>query len=225
VLPAETRVPKLIRFGRRTWVAVAGTAMALTLAACGGRALRATSATQGVRPVATKATPGSAQAAPDGTLTTLEGQKVAVSSFGGSPVLVWFISGGCASCAVSVPAVAQQLPSFARARAHILVLGLYGAFDQGARGLSELANFGRAAAGPAFSNPSWTWGLASASLSLAYDPEGVPDDYFLLNRAGQVVYHNTVPVSTMTALLAHLSYLTGARLSPAPTMVPVPTLP
>jgi hypothetical protein len=173
-------------FGRRAWAAVTGAAMVVTLAACGGQALGTAGAAHVGGPVATKNTDSPGRAAPDGTFTTLEGKRAAVSSFRGSPALLWFISGGCASCAVSIPAVAQRLASFARARVHVLVLGLYGAFDQGARGLTELHSFGRAAAGPAFSNPAWTWGLASAGLTAAYDPEGVPDDYFLLDGAGQV---------------------------------------
>lgn len=33
---------------------------------------------------------------------------------------------------------------------------------------------------------------------------GTPDTYFLLDAAGRVTYSNSVPVSTMAALLAHL---------------------
>jgi hypothetical protein len=225
MLSPGTGVPRLMGFGRRALAAATGAAMVVTLAACGGQALGTTRAAHVGGPVATKNTDSSGRPAPDGTFTTLEGKRAAVSSFRGSPALLWFISGGCASCAVSIPAVAQRLASFARARVHVLVLGLYGAFDQGARGLTELDSFGQAAAGRAFSNPTWTWGLASAGLTAAYDPEGVPDDYFLLDGAGQVVYHNTVPISTMAALLTHVSSLTGARIRPAFTAVPVPTLP
>ncbi|HLH64866.1 MAG TPA: hypothetical protein VKV27_04145 [Solirubrobacteraceae bacterium] len=84
------------------------------------------------------------------------------------------------------------------------MLGMYGAFGSGAAGRTQLASFGRSAAGPAFNNPTWTWALASARLNIAYDPSGVPDAYFLLNADGRLIYQNSVPVSTMGALLAHL---------------------
>ncbi len=46
--------------------------------------------------------------------------------------------------------------------------------------------------------------MASEPLTAAFDPSGTPDAYVLLDAAGHVTYHNSVPVSTMGALLAHL---------------------
>jgi hypothetical protein len=66
------------------------------------------------------------------------------------------------------------------------------------------ARFGKAAAGKAFASPAWTWGVASERLTAALDPSGVPDAYLLLDAAGRMTYHNSVPVSTMGALLARL---------------------
>jgi hypothetical protein len=134
-----------------------------------------------------------------------------LATFRGHPVMVWFVANGCASCAVSVPAVAQNFQAFTRTGTRILVLGMYGAFDRGAAGRSELASFGRAAAGSAFANPAWTWALASARLTLAYDPGGVPDAYYLLDPAGRLVYRNSVPISTMGALLTHLQAAASAK--------------
>ena len=176
--------------------------LGILLAACGA-AGATTSAGQAV----------SNRLAPNGQITLLDGTSTTVASFGGRPTLVWFVAGGCASCAASVPAVAQAFPAFARARAHILVLGLYGAFSQGSQATAELTSFGRATAGAAFSDSIWTWGLASARLTAAYDPTGVPDDYFLLDPAGRIVYQSSVPASTMSALLDHLGALTAAHQS------------
>jgi hypothetical protein len=143
------------------------------------------------------------------SLTLLDGATTTLSSFRGSPVMVWFVADGCASCAVSIPAVGDELSTFARAHVRILVLGIYGAFGSGTQGLRLLGEWGEAAAGPAFKNPVWTWAMASEQLTAAYDPLGIPDAYFLLDKAGHVVYHSSVPVSTMGSLLAHLHRLTG----------------
>jgi hypothetical protein len=150
--------------------------------------------------------PGAAgPVASDGSYTLLDGSTASLASLRGHPVMVWLIAGGCASCAASIPAVAQHLTTFRRSGTRILVLGLYGAFGAGAQGRTDLADFGRAAAGSAFANPAWTWGLASQGLTTAYDPDGVPDAYALLNAQGRVTYENSVPISTMSDLLAHLS--------------------
>jgi hypothetical protein len=141
---------------------------------------------------------------PGGAFTLLDHEQASLAGLRGRPVLVWFVAAGCASCAVSIPAVAGHLDAFRRAGTRILVLGLYGAFGQGSTGTAALAGFGKAAAGKAFASPAWTWGLASEQLTAAFDPSGTPDAYDLLDGAGHVIYQNSVPVSTMSALLAHL---------------------
>jgi hypothetical protein len=181
-------------------------ALALGVAACGGAEQSAVTLPAPSAPSSAKA---SAPAPPPSRLTLLDGRSTTLAAFRGRPLLVWFVANGCASCAASIPAVAQHFEAFARARTRILVLGMYGAFDGGAAGRSELASFGRAAAGPAFSNPVWTWALASAGLTAAFDPSGVPDEYFLLDPRGRLVYRNSVPVSTIGALLGHLSRARG----------------
>jgi hypothetical protein len=142
--------------------------------------------------------------APGGTLTLLDDRQLSLASLRGRPVMVWFVAGGCASCAASIPAVASHLGAFTEAGTGVVVLGMYGAFGQDPKGTAALASFGKAAAGTAFASPAWTWGVASEPLTAAFDPSGTPDAYFLLDAAGHVTYQNSVPVSTMGALLAHL---------------------
>jgi hypothetical protein len=139
-----------------------------------------------------------------GALTLVDGKDTTLAAFRGEPVLVWFVENGCASCAASIPAVAKHLSEFSDARTRVLVLGVYGAFGQGKAARAQLASFGHRAAGAAFADAAWNWGVASAALTTEYDPGGVPDEYFLLDRAGRTVYQGSAPVSTMGALLAHL---------------------
>lgn len=148
--------------------------------------------------------------APNGALTLLDGSRAQLSSFETRPLLLWFIAAGCASCAVSIPAVAEHLAALRAEGVRVLVVGISG--DFGNHPVTNLREFGQAAAGAAFSEPGWTWGMASQALTLAYDPSGIPDDYFLISASGRIVYHNSVPVSTMPALLEHASAL-SARVS------------
>lgn len=156
---------------------------------------------------ATRSAGGQAAAAaavPGGTFTLPDGKQATLASLRGRSAMVWFVAARCASCEVSIPAVGRHLGAFTRARTRILVLGLYGQFGPGAHAAAQLASFGGAAAGKAFTSPAWTWGLASEHLTAAFDPSGTPDAYFLLDAAGHVTYRNSVPVSTMTALLGRL---------------------
>jgi hypothetical protein len=173
--------------------------------------------------------PGTGVAAPSGAYTLLDGTQANLSALRGQPTMVWFVADGCASCAVSIPAVAQHLGAFTRTGTRVVVLGIYGAFGQGSQGTAALAGFGKAAAGPSFKSPAWTWGLASQRLTTAYDPSGVPDAYYLLDAKGHIAYQNSVPVSTMGALLAHLDSVTGRPVPSSATQqaadAPMPLLP
>ena len=162
------------------------------------------------------------------TYTLLDGRAVSLAALRGRPALVWFVAPGCSSCQASIPVMASHLSAFAVAKTRVLVLGIYGALPAGQAGLSQLASFGSATAGPDFSSPAWTWALASLRLTTAYDPEGVPDEYFLLDSAGRVVYTGATVVSTIGVLLGHLDSLVGTRpagSSSSPTSAPSGTLP
>jgi hypothetical protein len=140
--------------------------------------------------------------APNGTFTTANGTQHTIASLRGHTTLVWLVAGGCASCAASIPTVARHLAQLQARGVQVLTLGLYGAFDNGKPGVAQLTAFGRAAAGANVTRPGWTWAMPSEALSVAYDPSGYPDEYFLINPDGDLTYHNSVPVSTMPQLLA-----------------------
>lgn len=204
--PAEPPVPQ------RSWRTRRLGALALGIVLAAGLGLWAAQGSTG-RHVAAPAGPSgrrSRDVAPGGSYTLLDGTQANLAALRGHPAMVWFVAGGCASCAASIPAVAQHLGAFSAAGTRVVVLGLYGAFGQGPQGIAALASFGRAAAGPAFSDPAWTWGLASGRLTAAYDPGGLPDAYYLVDAKGHVTYQSSVPASTMGALLAHLD-TGGAR--------------
>jgi hypothetical protein len=150
-----------------------------------------------------------APAAPGGTFTTIGGKQVTIASLRGRPAMVWFVAGGCASCAASIPAVAAHLRQLTAGGLRVVTLGLAGDFAPGKQGLSQLAAFGRAAAGGPITRPGWIWGMASRPLSQAYDPGGTPDVYALVSPAGKITYRGSVPVSTMPQLLAAAGHLTG----------------
>jgi hypothetical protein len=122
--------------------------------------------------------------------------------------MVWFVAGGCASCAASIPAVAEHFDQLRAAGLRVLTLGLYGDFAAGSKGVTQLLSFGREAAfNKPITRPGWEWGMASKSLSLAYDPAGIPDLYVLIGPTGGIRYRNSVPDSTMSELLAEAERL------------------
>jgi thiol-disulfide isomerase/thioredoxin len=152
------------------------------------------------RPVpTTSASAALGQPAPDGTFTTLEGQTVHVESLVGRPTLLWFVSTWCSSCQAGTPVMAQNLRRLSADGVRIDEIELYA--DLGQPGPS-MAQFAETLAGAEYRNPDWTFGVSSAGLTRAYDPQGYLDIYYLLNVKGQVIYVNSSPASTMPQLLA-----------------------
>lgn len=145
---------------------------------------------------------GQAPLAPNGTYTTEAGTTATIASLRGEAVLVWFVAGGCASCAASIPAVSSHLAQIRATGVRVLTLGLFEDFPSGGKGMASVLAFGRSAAGRNVERAGWSWGMASRQLSMAYDPFGVPDVYVLIGPHGTLRYRNSVPVSTMSQLLA-----------------------
>lgn len=140
--------------------------------------------------------------------------------------MVWFVAGGCASCAASIPAVAQHFSQLHNDGITIVTLGLAGDFPAGATGAGQVLAFGKAAANGSVQRPGWLWGMASKALSLAYDPTGQPDVYAVIGKGGHIHYTNSIPDSTMPQLLAAAGRLTGhstAQTSPGTATEPSAT--
>lgn len=141
------------------------------------------------------------------SFTTLGGRTARLGSFSGHPTMLWFIVTGCASCGASIPTVAHHLQQLKAHEVHVVALDLYGDLSPRSQGPKELRKFATATAKGAFHDPSWTWGFASRALSYRYDPRGIPDAYFLIDRSGTVRYHDTIPLNTMPELLQHARHL------------------
>lgn len=124
---------------------------------------------------------------------------------------MWFVAGGCASCAASIPAVSAHLQQLTGRGIQVVTLGLYGAFAAGKTGVGQLLSFARGANGGPVTRPGWTWGMASQALSMAYDPSGTPDVYVLFGPHGHIRYRNSVPDSTMAQLIDAAARLTGTH--------------
>lgn len=200
-LPTEPPHPAPGRPRRRVLLAaVAALAVALAAGVLVAHHRSTTTASSPRGEGVTVATVGAA--APNGTFTTANGTRETIASLRGHTTLVWLVAGGCASCAASIPAVAQHLTQLQDKGVQVLTLGLYGAFEPGERGAAQLTAFGREAAGANVTRSGWTWAMPSEALSIAYDPSGIPDEYFLVNPDGTITYQNSVPVSTMAQLLA-----------------------
>lgn len=165
--PVATSAAPSPRTQRRWVLPVAVVAVAVALAA-GVLVAHARSTTSAIIPQGGEVRSAKVGArAPDGTFTTANGGQQSIASLRGHITLVWLVAGGCASCAASIPTVDQHLPQLQSKGVQVLTLGLYGAFDNGQRGVAQLTAFGRAAAGASVTRPGWTWAMPTEALSVA----------------------------------------------------------
>jgi thiol-disulfide isomerase/thioredoxin len=145
------------------------------------------------------APPSVGKPAPAGTFTTLSGQTVDVASVRGHPTLVWFVSTWCSSCQAGTQTMAQNVARLQADGVKVDEVELYQNLGQSGPSMTAFAN---TLAGPEATNPDWTFGTSSASLTRTYDPQSYLDIYYLLNAQGDITYVNGSPGSTMPQLLA-----------------------
>lgn len=151
------------------------------------------------------AAPAVGQVAPNATFTTLSGKTETVASLRGRPTLLWLMTTWCSSCQAGTEAMAQNLAKLKVLDVHVVQVENYQ--DLGQAG-PTLHKFATVLAGTQFTNPDWTFGHASATLTHTYNPQGDLDIYYLLNASGKVTYINSEPASTMPQLLAAAQSLT-----------------
>lgn len=139
------------------------------------------------------------KSAPNGAFTTTSGRTETVSALRGQPSLLWFVTTWCSSCQAGTAAMARQISQLAARHVHVVELENAGDLGQSGPAIDQ---FAQRLAGPAYTNPDWTFGTASSSLTAEYSPQGYLDIYYLLDAAGRVVYVNSSPSATMGQLLS-----------------------
>jgi len=137
--------------------------------------------------------------APNGTITTLAGRTETVAGLRGKPTLIWFMTTWCSSCQASTQAMAQNVGALASDGVRVVEVENYA--DLGQSG-PPMGTFAKTLAGSAFSNPDWTFGEASSTLTHTYNPKAYLDIYYLINAKGKITYVNSSPGPTMPQLLS-----------------------
>jgi thiol-disulfide isomerase/thioredoxin len=137
-------------------------------------------------------------AAPNGAITTLAGKTETVAALRGRPTLLWFVTTWCSSCQAGTQAMAENVATLAADGVRVVEIENYA--DLGQSG-PPMGTFAKALAGSAFSNPDWTFGEASSTLTHTYNPKAYLDIYYLINAKGKISYVNSSPASTMPQLL------------------------
>lgn len=174
--------------------------------ACGYRAglgsalLPAAHATTPARAVAV------GQLAPDMGFTTLDGRRHRLSAFRGRRVMLWLFATWCPTCVEGTASLAGHYAALHSHGLQIIQLGLYENLGHSGPSVESIA---RRAAGKVYPAAGWLFGTASREGSYVYDPRGIPDRYFLIDRRGILRHVGWAPGVTMGDILAFARHEAG----------------
>lgn len=189
------------RRNRRSWKApvIIGAATALVAVTVMYIAQSRSRSQNASTPATSQPAPG--QQAPNGTFQVASSSSdvtSSISSLRGHPVVLWFVTTWCSSCQAGTQAMAQNMSKLSKDGVHVVEVELAKDLGQPGPSISQMV---KQASGVTNTGNSWTIGVASPSLTLAYDSAAYLDIYYLINSSGKITYINSSPGSTMPQLL------------------------
>ena len=129
------------------------------------------------------------QAAPAFTYRLLDGRRLSPSALRGHPYLLFVVATWCGSCLTSTRFIGRHVDFMRRHGVQIVEMRVFE--DFGAPGLG-LPNFQKAV-GPNARSPIWHWGELTKAQTIALDPDGAPENYYLVDANGTIVMTHSNP--------------------------------
>ena len=126
---------------------------------------------------------GPGDAVPTFTYTLLNGHVLKSKDLAGKPHVLWLVTTWCSSCQAGSSVVADHIDELRQSGVRIVEMRI--AQDLGAPG-PGLKGF-RKAVGKRADSPNWYWGELTDEQSLALDPKGLADIYYLVDAHGRIV--------------------------------------
>lgn len=138
------------------------------------------------------------QNAPAFTYRLLNGHELKPKTLHGRPYVLWMVASWCSSCQAGSSVVGDHIADLRKHGVNVVEMQL--AKDLGAPG-PGLQTFEKAV-GMNSASPNWYWGKLSEAQTLALDPKGYPDIYYLVGSNGKITAINGNPASTWDQIAA-----------------------
>jgi len=139
------------------------------------------------------------QPAPEVVFTDIDGKERRLSALRGRPVMLWLIATWCPTCQASAKILAARARELETGGLVVVTLRLYN--NLGYEG-PEIRDFAARWAPSLLDRAGWLWGDADLETSLAYDVQGYPDIYWLIDANGILRHVDTAPNVTFDRIAA-----------------------
>lgn len=136
--------------------------------------------------------------APNTPFYFANGTESNVSSYKGKEIVLWFVATWCGGCAQGDEMLNSNYSAFKDKGVKVIELELYK--DLGYQG-ENITGFVSGFAPQAYLSNAVMPAYASYNMTLAYDPNGYLDIYYLISPSGRILYTNSPLASTLPGLL------------------------
>lgn len=141
---------------------------------------------------------GVGSTAPAFSYNLINGRTLKPADLRGHPYVLWLVTTWCPSCVGGSVIMGKHI---AELRAHgVRVVEVEPFGNLGGQGipLQSLRN----RVGPSATSPNWYWAQLTKTQTLALDPRGYPDIYYLIDAMGKIVTVDGSPAATWGKIAA-----------------------
>ncbi len=145
-------------------------------------------------PVGTKPVVG--QLAPEAVFTDINGRRLKLSQFKGKKIMLWFLATWCPSCSAGANYLSKENDKLSNLQ--IIALQTYG--NAGFPGI-KIGEFMKKYAPQVLEFDNWLWGEASEQATKTYNPQNLPDIYYLIDEKGIIRVVSSAPAGTLKTII------------------------
>ena len=122
------------------------------------------------------------QPPPAFTYHLLDGRQLTPAELRGHPYVLWGVASWCPSCGVGSRIIGDHIDFLRAHGVRVVEMQLYDDLGAPGPGLQKFQQ----TVGAKAASPNWYWGQLTKQQTVALDPKGAPDIYYLVDGRGKI---------------------------------------
>lgn len=124
--------------------------------------------------------------------------RESIAQFKGHDVMLWLLSTWCSSCQEGLRVLAREQAVLQHVGLTVIVVENY---HNGGYGGESIASFAKRYGASVQHAPNWVFGSAPHTFGSRYNPQKLPDIYYLIDKRGIVRVIDAAPSATLQKIL------------------------